>query len=268
MAECQSRGVEGLARGGTLQQLRLPPLRARDPTTSSSPIDWIPDDRVAQMSQMDPDLMGSTGMQLEPKELGNIKPGHERGIRPGSPTGGANHHPLAVLLVPGDGCLDADLAGVQVSPGQACIGATDSPRRDGGPQTAVGQISLGHDHEARGITVQAMDDAGPSLGTARQGSTPRHQCVDQRVIPMPRRRVNDQARRLVNDGEVLVLVDHGERDGAGLEGARGLMLVKPDGDLLTARKESGSASRLAFHGDELICYQAGRLSARDSELVS
>jgi hypothetical protein len=45
------------------------------------------------------------------------------------------------------------------------------------------------------------------------------------------------------------------------------MLVKPDGDLLTARKESRSASRFAFHGDELIGYQAGGLSARDSELV-
>jgi hypothetical protein len=76
MAECQSGGVKGLSRGGTLQQFRLPPLTARDPATSSSSVHRISNDRVAQVGQMDPDLMGSTGMQLEPEELGNIEPGH------------------------------------------------------------------------------------------------------------------------------------------------------------------------------------------------
>jgi hypothetical protein len=97
---------------------------------------------------MHADLMGSTGVQLEPEELGHIEPGHEVGVGPGRPTGGADDHSLPILRVPGDWRLDADRAGVQVSPGQSRITATDSPGGNGGSEPAVGEIGLGHDHEA------------------------------------------------------------------------------------------------------------------------
>jgi hypothetical protein len=216
---------------------------------------------------MDPDLMGSTGVQLEPEELGYIEPAHEGGIGAGGPAGGADDHSFPVPRVPGDRRLDADRAGVQVSPGQCRIAATDSPGGNGRPEAAVGQIGLGYDHETRSIAIQAMDDAGPSFGASRQSSAPRHQRVDQGVVPMSGSRVNYQSCRLVDDGEVLILEHDGEGDGAGLKPARRFVIRKSDRDPLTAVKKSRSSRGLPIDADELVGHQPSRLSARQPHLV-
>ena len=68
-----------------------------------------------------------------------------------------------------------------------------------------------------------------------------HQRVHQRVVPVARRGMHHQAGRLVDDGEVLVLEDDGERDGGGLEGAGRLVVGNPDGR--RARRGRGAGRR-------------------------
>ena len=63
-----------------------------------------------------------------------------------------------------------------------------------------------------------MDDAGaPGLAAADDAG----ERVDERPVGMSRARVNDEAGRLVDDGEVLVLAGERRRSGAGRRGALG-----------------------------------------------
>jgi hypothetical protein len=65
VAECQSGGVESLPRSRLLDQLRLTALGPGNPPAPATPVHRIPYDWVADVSQVDPDLMSASGMQLE-----------------------------------------------------------------------------------------------------------------------------------------------------------------------------------------------------------
>ena len=80
---------------------------------------------------------------------------------------------------------------------------------------------------------------GPALGAARERRPARHQRVHEGVVPVPRRGMHHQPGRLVDDGQVLVFVDDGERDGGGLEGPGRLVLGESDGHPLAAGEERG-----------------------------
>jgi hypothetical protein len=147
MAECQSRGVERLPGSGSLQQLSGTPRGPRNPPAATAPVDRIAHDRVTQVGQVDSNLVGPAGMQLETEEIDHIESGHDRGIGSGCPATGADDHALAVLGVAGDGQLDPHRGLVQVSPRQSRIAAPDSTGGDGGSEPAVGDVGLGHDHE-------------------------------------------------------------------------------------------------------------------------
>ena len=54
---------------------------------------------------------------------------------------------------------------------------------------------------------------------------------------MSGRRMNDQTGRLVDEGQMLILEHHGERDGAGLERAGWFVLRRGDGNLLSAGEQ-------------------------------
>jgi hypothetical protein len=82
-----------------------------------------------------------------------------------------------------------------------------------------------------------------------------------------RRRVHDQSRRFVDDREMLVLENDGERNGAGLDAARRLMLGEIYGDLFTTRERPGSPSQLTIDADQFVGYETRRLSAGESELI-
>ena len=60
------------------------------------------------------------------------------------------------------------------------------------------------DHQARRVAVEAVDDPG-SVGVAA-GDVPREQAVHERAGRVSGRGMDDEACRLVDDDEVLVLV--------------------------------------------------------------
>jgi len=84
-------------------------------------------------------------------------------------------------------------------------------RGDARHQRVHGRARAGDDHQPAGVLVQAVHDAGarqlPGLVVARQ------QAVEQRAAPVARCWVHHQAGGLVDDGQVLVLVHHGQRHG-------------------------------------------------------
>lgn len=154
-----------------------------------------------------------------------------------------------------------------MTPAKCGIGAAHPARRDRGAEAPMRLIGLSDQHQAGGVSIESVDDAGSAFRAARERGAARDERVDQGVIPVSRRRVHDQSRRFVDDREMLVLVDDGERNSAGLDGARRLMRGKTNGDLFTTGERPGSPSRLTIDADQLVRYETRRLRARESELI-
>ena len=130
-----------------------PPPGGRRPEIRRLPppaVDRIAHDGMPDVLEVDPDLVGAAGVQLEPEQVRHAEPAPRRRRRSGRRGPPGDHgHALPVLRVPGERGLDHRRALVEVAPGQRGVGAADPPRRDRGAQPPVGQVGLGHDHEAR-----------------------------------------------------------------------------------------------------------------------
>jgi hypothetical protein len=96
---------------------------------------------------MDPDLVSAAGVKLQTEQVNDLEPRGHEGVGPGGTTIGGDGHPLPVVLVPGDGGIDSDRAGIQVPPRQGGVGPLDPSRRDRRPKLAMGKVGLGDDHE-------------------------------------------------------------------------------------------------------------------------
>ena len=89
--------------------------------------------------------------------------------------------------------------------------AAHRPRRERRLQRAVHLLRLRDDEQARRLAVQAMDDPG-ARGVLAASDAARER-LRERALPVPAGGVHDDARRLVDDDEVLVLVRDVERRG-------------------------------------------------------
>ena len=76
-------------------------------------------------------------------------------------------------------------------------------------------VRAGDDEEARRVAIEPVDDARPVVVAA--GGAEREQAVHERPRLLPAGGMDDEAGRLVDDEEVLVLVDDVERDRLGDE---------------------------------------------------
>jgi hypothetical protein len=259
--------MQGLSGSGILEQLGRAALGPGDSPATSSAIDSVAHDRVTQVRQVDPDLVGPAGMQLQAKEVHDLETCYHDSVGPGWAPAGGNNHPLSILLMAGDGRVDAHGTLVQVSPDQCGVAAADPAGGDGCAEPPVREIGLRHEHEPRCVSIQPMNDTRPAFGAAGQRSAACYQGVDQSVVPMPRRWVNDQARRFVDHSEMLVFEDNRERNGARLKSARWLVIRQADRHLLTPRKESRSSSWFSLDADAFVGDQASRLGSGEPELI-
>ena len=117
MAECQSGRVQRLPGSAAAEEFSITALRTGNPTAPASAVDRIADHRVTHMLQVNSDLMGSAGVQLQPKQIDHIEAGYDESVGPGGTTTGYDRHALSILGVPPHGTLDDERAGVEVSPG-------------------------------------------------------------------------------------------------------------------------------------------------------
>ena len=80
------------------------------------------------------------------------------------------------------------------------------PKLEG--ERLVRGVALGHHHHARGARVEAVHDAGPQQAPdPREVAAVVEQGVHERAASVARRRVYDQARRLVEHEQRGVLVE-------------------------------------------------------------
>ena len=136
------------------------------------------------------------------------------------------------------------------------IDLPDGPFLEADRETAMREMVLGGDHDAGGVTIQAMDDAGTqqSRGGGRLVEVPL-QGIDERVGPIDRGRVDDHPGRLVDRHQPPVLVDHLERRGRGPEQLVG-RFEQADADLLTRIDTLPDIGHLAVDEDGSGPHQA------------
>ena len=99
--------------------------------------------------------------------------------------------------------------------------ARTAPRCGHGLQTGrrarMRLVVLGHHHQSGGVLVEPVHDARPPFAAdageafAAMGD----ERIDQRAGPMPGGGMNNEATGFVDDDDVVVLIDHVERNGFG-----------------------------------------------------
>jgi hypothetical protein len=81
----------------------------------------------------------------------------------------------------------------------------------------VGHVVFGHDDASRRIFVEAMDDARSELtANAFEVLTVEEQGVHQSPARVSCRRMDDEARSLVQDNDIGIFIEDGKRNGFGL----------------------------------------------------
>ena len=170
------------------------------------------------IGKMDPDLMGA------PRSEHHL----EEGVparKPEPPefcyslTAARDHrHPLPVLRIAADRCLDARRGISHLADHDRPVSPGDDPPLQLAGQLAMRLVISRHDHQARGIAVQPVHDAGPLRAADRRPArAATQQSVDQRAGGMTRPRVHDEAGRFVDDDQVVVLVEDREIHRFGLK---------------------------------------------------
>src|SRR6476646_3238911 len=134
MAECQSGRVQCLTGGRPLQRLGGLPSRAGDAAAAAPGVDRIAHDRVADMLQVDPDLVGPAGVKLEPEQVGDAEPARDERVGSSRPSRRVHGHPFAIAGMARQRGLDHGRAGIEMAPRERRIGPLDPPRRDGRAQ--------------------------------------------------------------------------------------------------------------------------------------
>src|SRR6478672_7278681 len=111
--------------------------------------------------------------------------------------------------VAADRRLDSPGPGARPPADERLVPALELPRSHQLLQLHIRLLTAGHDEQARGVAVEPVDDARPFfvLPTRGQPDEPVH----ERAARMARRRMDDDARRLVDDQDVLVLPGDTER---------------------------------------------------------
>ena len=180
-------------------------------------VERIADDRMSDRAQVHANLVRAPGMNRDLRQrdrgvevLGADDPRHGFPAAPGS-----RRHLLPVARIAPDRRIDAP-SRLHHAPDERDVFLLDLAIVKLPRQFFVRRVVLGDDHQAGRAAIEPMHDARPLLAAdAAQIVNLMEERVHQRAARVPGRRVNDHARRLVDDDEVRILVEdrHVERFG-------------------------------------------------------
>ena len=208
MTEREVGGVQE----GSLEPLDGTKRRRRMPTDTA--IECVPDDRVFDGAQMDPNLVSTSSRDgdLEKRRtlqvFGPGDPGERRTCppRPGRDL-------LPMYGVPTDGEVYPS-TGLNDAPGEYLVALLDLAFLELSCELGVGAVMLGHHHDSRGSAVQSVDDPrSEHASNAAQVADVVQEGVDERAVRVSGRWVNDHPRRLVDHNQVDVVVQDVDREG-------------------------------------------------------
>ena len=201
-------------------------------------VESVADDGMAEGLKVDADLVGAAGLDANfDQRKGPVGGGdafEDLDVRDGVTDafgvgGAAGGHASAAHEVATDREVDGDVVLGEAAVNEGDVGLFELATREHLAELAVGAVVLGDDDDAAGLLVEAVDDSGAEFAAeVRELVEVMQQRVDEgsavALVSFPgsggsRAGVNHQSGGLVDDGEVLVLVEDGERDvlGEGVE---------------------------------------------------
>lgn len=195
---------------------------------AAASVERIPHDRVAEVFEVDADLVGASGFWHAGDERQSGIRGQHAVVRGGLPAAFADSHFLPVDGMPGDGGLDRAVRHAGFSFDEGEVGFFDRARGKLGAEFAVGGVSFCDGEASAGLFVEAVDDAG-ALDPADPAEVAAvvEEGVDQRAGEVASTRMDDESGRLVHHEDGIVLEEDVDRDwfwsgrGGGKSGGEG-----------------------------------------------
>jgi len=147
----------------------MQPQPAIGAATAAMAIERISQDRVTQPGQMDPQLVGTTGVGLQPQPAPAIPPLLAPPVGATGPAGGM--HPIEGWPVAGlgQGCLHPPGRGRRPPGHIGQIGASHPPRFQGHRKAPVGLRIAGKQQQAGGVAIKAMGQPQRPPGRLQTG---------------------------------------------------------------------------------------------------
>ena len=220
MDELELPGMQGLA-GKAGQRLAT--------------VQGVAHQRMADVGHVHADLVGAAGFQFAEDGSGlGIGAGSQQSVVGAGRLAGRrlhDSHAQTVAFVTADVALDGAL-GRRLAAGDGQVASSHLPAGQLGGQAGKGAFAAGADQQAAGVAVQPVDDAGPRQpGGLRVGMK---QAVHEGVAPVSGGGMGDEPGRLVDDGDVGVLMDDGKRHRVGCKGGVAFQRLRFDLNALDA----------------------------------
>ena len=181
-------------------------------------VHFVAENEVTEEFQVDADLVRPAGMNDTPDQGRLTAEGFDHlpvgvGIAP-AVFRLEDRHLVTVLLVPPDRLANAAAQEARCPFDECKVFFAQSALGKLGAECAVGRIGFRHQHDARSLTIQPMNDsrAFDSAYSAEGSSAMRKKCMNQGVLARPRPRMHDHPRGFVDREEVFVLKEDLQRD--------------------------------------------------------
>ena len=199
--------------------------------------------RMARFAHVHADLVGAAGFQrafdiavvavaLQHFDVGNGFFAAEFDHR----------HFQAVVRVAADGGVDFAVKGHDAV-GHRAVNTLDAAVLQLLHQMVLRRQGFGHHHQAAGVFVEPVDDAGARH--LRERGTMRQQAVEQRARPVARRRMHHQTGRLVEHDHAVVFIHNVQRHRFGGKGQRFFVQLRAHFDFFATDQFVFGRSRLA-----------------------
>jgi hypothetical protein len=220
-------------------------------------IERIAGDRMSEMLEVDPDLVGATCARHASHQGPSVTDGQQFVIGHGIPAGGgaARGHLLALHGVTSYSQINGSLRVSGPSPDDGEIGFFHLSVRKLRRKSGVGLIVLCNDNAAAGFLVEAMNDSGAVLfGTGGEGASVVQESIHKGTLLMARANVNDHPGRFVDHQQIGVLMKDLEGDilRSGSRGWFGSLLL--DQEEVAGLHLIAAADRFPTQGDAARFY--------------
>ena len=211
--------MQGLTREGLDRFDHGRACRRRD--AEAPAVGLVTDQGEADVGHVHANLVGTAGFELDPHVSVRPETLEHTVVADCWLATVCDSHALAHAAVATDGGVDL-ATGSDHAHHDAFVDTADRALLQLVHQVGLRLQGLGHDHQTGGVLVQAVDDAGTwhvdDVGHVMQ------QGVEQGTAGMAGSRVHHQARRLVDDQDLIVFIDDVQRNVLGLPFALGFLL--------------------------------------------
>jgi len=171
-------------------------------------VEGVADDGMTGGGEVDADLVGAAGGRGDFDEGGAVEALTDA-VDGARRTSAFDYcHALAVSRVAADGAFDDSFRLLDASLHEGEVELLDAALLQLSREVGVSAVVLGDEEEAGGVLVESMDDSRPEYAAdAGKIGAVGQESVDEGMSSMAGRGMHGQARGLIDDEEVLVLVD-------------------------------------------------------------